>query len=414
MKLKADYLPAFEGEAQTQYQLGIPAAKQSILRVLKLSPGDPTSLAMLGFIDYKNGDCPNAITHFEGAEPVLAAQPIAKAAFATCLARAHQYDRAIPLLQQALAFAPVAATTSIRLNLALAQWKGGHAAEALATLQPELEKSNQNDKSFGDALLLAADIHESNNETQQAVELLRKAILAHPNRVDAYLAFANLSYDHSSMQVGIDIVNVGIQQIPGEARLYLVRGILYSQLGKYEEAAQDFSTADRLHAQLALLGAAEGLSASQQHNSGEALSKFRAAVRAQPNDALANFLLAEALAEEAPDEGTPGYLEELRAAKRACQLDPTMAVAHDLLAGIYLQAGHPDLALEQSQLSLQYDPKDQQAIYHSVLALRKTGDKPRVAALLKQLADLRKSTQPGQTENRRYELQEVPPDSVTH
>ena len=414
LKLSPNYLPALEGEAQSQYQLGTPSAKQSILRVLRLRPGDPTSLAMLGFLEYRQDNCPSAISDFENAQPVLATQPIAQAAFATCLARGGQYDRSIPLLQQALVSAPAPAAASIRLNLALAQWKAGRPAEALATLQPVIENNDQRDQNVDDALLLAADIHESVNETQLAIELIRRVILAHPTRVDAYLAFANLSYDHSSMQVGIDILNVGIQQLPGEARLYLVRGILYTQLGKYEEATQDFSTADHLHAHLALLGAAEGLSASQQHNGSEALSKFRAAVKAQPDDALANYLLAEALAEQSPDEGTPLYVEEENAAQRACKADPSMSAAHDLLAGIYLQDGHADLALQQSQLALQYDPKDQEALYHSVLALRKTGDKSRIASLLKQLAALRTSTQPEQTQNRRYELEEVPPASNAH
>lgn len=412
LKLNPGYLPALEGAAQTRYQLGSPAARQSVLQVLKIRPGDPTSLAMLGFLEYKQGNCPQAISHFEDAEPVLATQPIAQAAFATCLASAKQYDRAIPLLQQALAAAPAQNSATIRLNLALAQWKSEHPDDALATLQPAIDNQDQSTQNLNDALILAADIYESVNKTQQAIELLRRAILANPSRVDAYLAFANLSYDHSSMQVGIDILNVGIKQLPGEARLYLVRGILYTQLGKYDEATHDFSTANRLRAQFATLGAVEGLSASQQHNSGEALKKFRAAAKAQPDDALANYLLAEALAEQSPEEGTPDYREELTAAQRACKLDQSMTAAHDLMAGIYLQQDHPELALQQSQLALRYDPKDQQALYHSVLALRKTGDKVQIASLLKQLAALRASAQLEQTQNRRYQLEEVSPASA--
>jgi len=83
-----------------------------------------------------------------------------------------------------------------------------------------------------DALLLAADIYESTGDSQHAVELLRKGILANPKNADAYLDFAALSYDHSSIQVGIDILNLGLTQLPREARLYLVRGILYVQLGR--------------------------------------------------------------------------------------------------------------------------------------------------------------------------------------
>ena len=401
LDLNTDYLPALEGAAQTKYQQGSPDAKQAILRVLKHQPGDPTSLAMLGFLEYRSDECSDAITHLEKVEQALASQPIVLAAYASCLARDAQYERAIPLLKQALASAPTAAT--IRLNVALAEWKANRLRDALATLQPAV------DENVVDALLLAADIHEAINETQQAVELLRRAILANPKNLSAYLDFANLSYDHSSMQVGIDIVSVGIKQLPDEERLYLVRGILFTQLGKYEDAAQDFGTANRLNPQLSVIGAAEGLAASQQRNLKEAVKKFRAAVKAHPDDALTNYLLADALSEESPEEGTSEYKEELAAIQHACELDPSMTAAHDLLASIYLQEEHLELALEQSRTALQYDPKDQQALYHSVLALRKTGDKAQVAALLKELALLRTATQTEHAQNKRYQLEEVAP-----
>jgi hypothetical protein len=53
-----------------------------------------------------------------------------------------------------------------------------------------------------DALALAGDIHESKDETAQAVALLRKAILADPRDVGAYMQVAMLSSDHGSAQVG--------------------------------------------------------------------------------------------------------------------------------------------------------------------------------------------------------------------
>jgi tetratricopeptide (TPR) repeat protein len=244
--------------------------------------------------------------------------------------------------------------------------------------------------------------------------LLRKAILSDPKNVDAYLDFANLSYDHASMQVGIDILNDGIGQLPNEARLYLVRGILYTQLGKFDEAAEDFETANRLDPKLSVLGAVQGLAASQQHKSVEARTAFRAAARAHPKDALTQYLLAEALSQESPHQGSSDYAEELVAAKRACDLDPSMVAAHDLLATIYLRDGHTSLAIEQSNAALAVDPKDQQAIFHLVLGLRKTGQKDQISALLKRLAALRNATQSEATQSKRYQLQEIPAGETGH
>jgi tetratricopeptide (TPR) repeat protein len=396
------YLPALEGAAQIAYQQRSASAKPLILKVLAQLPNDPTSHSMLAFLDYAAKDCAGALPHFEKGGEVLAKQPIALAAYGACLAQGGRYEQAIPLFQQALSGEP--SMEGIRLNLALAQWKAGQPQEALLTLQPAIAAGKGN----SEALLFAADIYESTKDTEHAIGLLRQAILADPTNVDAYLDFADLSYDHGSMQVGIDILNAGMTQLPNEGRLYLARGILYTQLGNFDAATEDFATADRLDPKLTVLGAAEGLVASQQHKSGEALRAFRAAAKAHPNDALTQYLLAEALSQESLHQGSPEYAEELGAAKLACRLDPSMVAAHDLLGTIYLRDGRTSLAIEQSKAALAIDPKDQQAIYHLILALRKTGQRDQMSSLLKQLAALRSETQSEAKQNRVYQLQEIP------
>jgi len=406
LRIDPAYLPALEGAAQIEYRQRSPEAKPLLLKVLAQRPTDPTSHTMLGFLEYEAKDCTAAITHFERGGDVLAKQPAAQAAYAACLTKAGRYEQAIPLFQQALTAEP--SLPGLRFNLAIAQWKANRPLDALSTIEPALASGDE------DTLLLAANLYESVNQTQQAVDLFRTAILADPKDIDAYLDFASLSYDHASMQVGVDVLNAGLTQLPNEARLYLVRGVLYAQLGKIDEATQDFATANRLDPNISVLGAAQGLAASQQHQAGHALATFRAAARSHPNDALTQFLLSEALSQESPQEGTPDYTEEVNAAKAASRLDPSMVAAHDLLATIYLQDGHTNLAIEQSQAALTVDPKDQQALYHLILALRKTGQKDEIASLLKQLTTLRNTNQAELSQSKRYQLQEMPVAATAH
>jgi Flp pilus assembly protein TadD len=226
LKLDPVYLPALEGAAQIEYQRGGPGARELILRVLGQRPEDATSHTMLGVLDFREKNCTEAVRHFERGGEVLARQPAVLADYGTCLAQTGHVDRAVAVFQQALEVDPE--NPNSRFNLSLAQWKLNRPQDALATLQPMIGAGEAHD----DALLLAADIYESTGDSQHAVELLRKGILANPKNADAYLDFAALSYDHSSIQVGIDILNLGLTQLPREARLYLVRGILYVQLGR--------------------------------------------------------------------------------------------------------------------------------------------------------------------------------------
>ncbi len=108
--------------------------------------------------------------------------------YGSCLASPNQAGAAIPLLQKALALNP--ANDVARYNLALLQWNSGQTDDALQILSPSLENATAPE----DVLTLAADIYESKNDTQHAVELLRKAILAHPKQKAAYLQFASLVF----------------------------------------------------------------------------------------------------------------------------------------------------------------------------------------------------------------------------
>jgi tetratricopeptide (TPR) repeat protein len=241
------------------------------------------------------------------------------------------------------------------------------------------------------------------------VALLRKALEADPKDTAIYLQFAALSFDHASPKVGVDMLNFGLTQLPGEPRLYLVRGILLTQIGEFAKAADDFDTASRLDPTLQFLGVAQGLVRSQQHNTTQALSSFRAAVKAHPNEALAHYLLAEALLEGDTQQGSPAYKEEMQAATRAVELDPKLVAAQDLLATIYIEDGDSEQAIRHSRAALAVDPNDQQAVYHLIVALRKTGGKDEIPALLKRLVDLRAKGKTDKRANKRYQLYEEQP-----
>jgi tetratricopeptide (TPR) repeat protein len=402
LKLGPTYLPALEGAAEIEYSREDPAAKQLLEQILVQRPDDAMTHAMLGYLEYREKDCALAARHFEASMPVLANQPNGLGAYGACLVVLDRYDAAVSLFQRALALAP--GNVKLRLNLAVAQWRANHPEDALSTLQPTLS----NPPPDINAALLAADIHESMNDTPKAVELLRSAILADPTNVDAYVAFASLSADHASMQVGIDMLNAGLTQLPKESRLYLARGVLLAQIGKTQEALADFETANRLSPGVSFAGVAEGLAQSQEHRTNVALNSFQTSAKAHPDDALTHYLLAEALSQQGKGQGTPEYREAVAAAQRAALLDPHMVAAHDLLATIYLQSGRPDLAAKESRAALAVDSKDQQAVYHLILALRRTDEKDQIPDLLRRLATLRAAEQTEGGHKRRYKLEEMP------
>jgi tetratricopeptide (TPR) repeat protein len=399
LKLAPDFLPALEGAAQAEYVQGAAVAKADLLHILRLDPNNQTAHSMLAMIAFAGHDCAQAVEHFQQAAQAIDGQTQALSAYGSCLTEMGRYDEAVPVLARLADLVP---GTNSRYNLALAQWKAGHVEDAGRSLQPVLDAGVADT----DTLMLAADIEEAKGNTSAAIELLRTAILSSPQNPDPYLQFAMLSSSHNSFQVGIDMVNAGLKQLPGSAQLYLARGILFAQMGNVTSAMDDFEAAGRLDPSLSFLGAAKGVAATQGNNYDAALAHFREEVKRHPDDPLSQALLAETLASAGKPEGSPEFREEMGAATRALELDPKLVAARDILAGLYLAAGKNDEAIEQSEAALKIDPKDQQAVYHLILALRKTDRKGEIPGLTKRLMELRSADKAAASKVR--QLVEIP------
>jgi tetratricopeptide (TPR) repeat protein len=400
LSISPDYLPALEGAAQIEYDSGGNGAAPLLEHILKLHPGDPTGSAMLAVLDYRRGDCAAAIPHFEQGGSVVDSQPEAMQAYGDCLIRLKETKKAIAVFVRALAQSN--ADIHARYRLASAQMVAQSPKDAIATLQPLLQQNTTD----ADILALAASAYEADGNTPEAVRVLRQAILSDPHNVNLYVDFANISLDHQSFQVGVDMINAGLAAEPKAAALYVARGVLYVQLAQYDKAEADFEEADALNPRQSVGSAAEGLAAVQQNDPERALSTVRAKLAKKPNDAFLLYLQAQILTQRGPDLGSPEFQQAMASAKRAVSLRPSLAAARDVLAKLYLQAGENEAAVDQSRKALNSDPKDQTALYHLIQALRKSGRTEGIPDLLKRLANLRIEGTKEEAERNRYKLVE--------
>lgn len=399
LEISKDYLPALEGAAQIEYNAGSQDAVPLLDRVLRLRPNDPTSHAMLGVLAYKRGDCPQAVEHFTHSGSLLQSQLSALQEYGACLVSLGQAEKAIDVFQQLLAQAPD--DPKIRRALAAVQLEAAHAQDARTTLEP-LAAGTQDAKTLG----LAAAVEEANHNTPQAVQLLRQAIVLEPRNTDLYVQFSDLCFVHQSFQTGIDMLNVGLRLQPDSARLYLARGVLYVQMANYESAEADFEKAEQLDPQQSISAAALGLVAeeTQQNNPDEALAIVRQKLAKRPNDPLLWELQASILAEKVPAPGSPEFRLAVDSARKAAALRPGASSAHDILGKLYLQSGQLDLAIKECRAALRENPKNQVALYHLIVALRKTGQKSELPDLLRRLAQARQDATKEEAEHNRYKL----------
>ena len=404
LKINPDYLPALEGAAQIQYNAGDVSAITLLQRILRLHPEEQTTHAMLAVLAYKKRDCATAVQHFEQSGSLVDSQPGALQDYGACLMEQKQTDKAIPVFRK-IAESHPDDPRAVR-SLAAVQLEAGNPKEALATLQPLMTAVEPD----SNTLQLAAAAYEAEQDTPNAVKVLRDAIVKSPRDTALYVDFANIALSHQSFQAGIEMVNAGLTLQPEAAELYLARGVLYVQMAEFDKADADFAKAEKLDPRQSLSAAAQGMVAEEknQNNPDQALATVRSKLNKRPSDPFLWYLQAAILAQKAPATGSAEFQQAMQSGKKAVALQPSLVAAHNVLAKLYLQSGQTALAVEQCKLALKDSPNDQTALYHLVLALRKTNDKHEIPALLNRLAKARQDAAKDEADRNRFKLMVQP------
>lgn len=408
LRFSPNYAPALKGEVQLLFQTGEKRAIPLLERILKADPKDQIAHEMLGMLEQKQGDCHAAIDQFVLGDKATENHPESLEAYGYCLVQMKQFQKAIAVFERLVALLPELNFPKYDLAVVLIMTKEDR--NAIKLLDPLLT-ANQQDP---DILSLAAEAYEAAGNTPKAVSLLRQAIVLTPKTANNYVAFTALCLDHDSFQVGIDMVNAGLQRIPNAPSLYISRGLLYAQLAQYDKAEADFNMAEQLDSTQSLGAYAVDLVELQKNNPDMALSSVRSQLKTHPDSPLLNLFLAELLMNKAPAPESAAYREALKSALLAVKVRPDLVASRDILASMYMQSGQYGLAIEQCRLALQSDPSDEAAMYHLIISLRHSGNSDELPALVKRLSEMHQESLHQETDRRRFKLVEQEPEHPNH
>jgi len=406
LRFSPAYAPALKGEVEILFRARDERAIPLLARLLEADPGDVTAHEMLATLERKNGNCPSAIDHFQSAADAIRTHPESLEALGYCLFETQQPEKAVPVFERLVSLLPDETYPKYDLAVVLVASKQYEAA--IKTLEPLLTDSQKD----SDVLSLASQAYEATKNTPRAVALLRQAIVQSPTTPSYYAAFAVLCLEHDSFQVGVDMMNVGLKNIPEDPSLYLSRGLLYVELAQFENAEADFSRVERLSSFQNLGSYALDLTEVQKNNPEQALARVRSQLRNNPDDPLLNYFLAQSLWNQAPDAESDAFKEAMRAALKAANARPDYVPVHDLLAAMYMHAGEYSQAIDECHIALRYDPSDETGTYHLLLALKHSGETKDLPELSKRLAQLHRESL--QRENQRKSFRLVEGNSVSN
>jgi predicted Zn-dependent protease len=194
--------------------------------------------------------------------------------------------------------------------------------------------------------------------------------------------------DHGAYALGIEIVDVGLKNIPDSAALYAMRGILRAQTMQVDEAESDFRRANQLQPGQVYGTVGLGITFMQRGNPEDSVRILRERLARNPQDPALNYLLAEALLRKGIERGTPEFDEAKLALLRSIKDKPDFAKAHAQLSKLYLLAADTAKALEESELAVQLAAEDRMSVYSLVRALKASGRNEEAKPLLLKLREL--------------------------
>ena len=220
------------------------------------------------------------------------------------LTREGQFQQALPHFLSARG--RVTETFALEFNLALCYVGNREFKQAIQILR-QLKSSAEVDNLLSQALI-------GDGQQDAALKALQAAAALTPKNEKLYLLVSEACLDEGFHELGIQVLNVGLQNLPESARLYFERGLFRSQMDLRSLANQDFEVAQKLSpgSDIAYIAAAQ-----QAFLTGDVQKVIRTALEGISHGHdhyLLLTMLGEALLRAGATPATPDEFREAQAA----------------------------------------------------------------------------------------------------
>ncbi len=195
------------------------------------------------------------------------------------------------------------------------------------------------------------------NTIDRATNLLEQVWRAHPGDVatNLSLAIALRRKKPAQTEESLRYYTAVIAIRPESALLRNMRGVVFLELGKTEQAFADFSEAVRLDPNLDFAHMNLGTALAKQGKLDEAIIEHREAIRLQPSD-NAHMSLGNSFAQQGNlDKAITEYREAIR-------LNPSSVDAHYNLGNAMQQQGRSDDAIAEYREAIRFNSKFPKAL----------------------------------------------------
>ena len=235
---------------------------------------------------------------------------------------------------------------------------------------------------------LLALAYAGDHQAEAACKTFQEAAALAPDRERLYMLVSQACLDEGLTDVGVRVVDTGLKNLPGSARLHFQRGIFDSQNDDNGEAQRDFAEARRLAPGSEIAYIAEAEQAMIEGRMPDVIRSARAGVHAGYPHYLLLTMLGEALLRTGAAPSTPEFAEAQGVLEQAVAQRPSYSSSHVALGRIYLALGRNSDAVTQLEAARRLDPRNK-AVYPPLAAAYQRSSMPGQAkAALSALAEL--------------------------
>jgi tetratricopeptide (TPR) repeat protein len=300
----------------------------------------------------------------------------------TELTRKGSFAEAIPHFLAA--DGQVSEENALRFNLALCYVGTSQFDSAIHVLGP-LKAGGYDNENVEN---LIAQAYIGMGQSKDAFAAFQRAASFSPKSEKLYVFVADACADRQNYDLGLQVVELGLRNLPNAARLHYQRGYFLAMLNQWDTAQVEFDLAASAepHSDIAYLAQAQ-----KSKFAGNPEDEIRV-VRQAIQDGHANYaalaILGDALIAVGAAPGQPDFAEAKAALTKSVALRPQFAGAQLSLGSLLLMENQLDSAIQHLEAAKTLAPHNVAIYSQLALAYRKAGNRPAADAALATLAQL--------------------------
>jgi len=221
---------------------------------------------------------------------------------------------------------------------------------------------------------LIAQAYIGNAQSQEALAAVRKGATRWPQNEKFYVFVADACMDHKDYRLGLEVIDIGLSNLPRSARLHYERAMFLTQLDQPDQAKPHFELVGKLAPGSEIAHMAAAQKELFEGDIPEAIRSAREGVKQGYQNPALLTILGEALIRSGVTPSQSEFAEAQKALERAVTQRPNDPASQIALGSLYLTAGRLDDAIMHLEIARQLEPGKSSVYAMLARAYQRHGD----------------------------------------